>query len=154
MSDIKTKISRSPKEIVSQHKVIKNYAEQLKSAVISTERKKAILNEMKSELTAKYYHPLKKKSASKAVTNVVPLIHTATTQASASSVQTAVDNGFIKSQRSTDFIKTARISYSGDLKTVITASKNLDTKTKEVEKVLRLKAVIQNIRKSNYGLKA
>jgi len=154
MSDIKTKISRSPKEIVSQHKVIKNYAEQLKSAVISTERKKAILNEMKSELTAKYYHPLKKKSASKAVTNVVPLIHTATTQASASSVQTAVDNGFIKSQRSTDFIKTARISYSGDLKTVITASKNLDTKTKEVEKVLRLKAVIQNMQKKQLRLKS
>ena len=118
MSDIKTKISRSQKEIVSQHKVIKNYAEQLKSAVISTERKKVILNEMKSELTAKHYHPLKKKPDSKATTNTLPLIHTATTQASASFVQTSVDNSFIKSQLSTDFIKTARISYSGDLKKI------------------------------------
>ena len=153
MSDIKTKIQRSPKEIVSQHKVIKNYAEQLKSAVISTERKKAILNEMKSELTAKHYHPLKKKSASKATTNTVPLIHTATTHASASSVQTTVDNSFIKSQRSTDFIKTARISYSGDLKAVITASKNLDTKAKDTEKALRLKAVLQNMQKKQLRLK-
>lgn len=153
MSDIKTKISRSPKEIVSQHKVIKNYAEQLKSAVISTERKKAILNEMKSELTAKHYHPLKKKSISKTTTNTVPLIHTATTQASASFVQTSVDNSFIKSQLSTDFIKTARISYSGDLKAVITATKNLDTKAKDTEKALRLKAVLQNMQKKQLRLK-
>lgn len=153
MSDIKTKIQRSPKEIVSQHKVIKNYAEQLKSAVVSSERKKAILNEMKSELTAKHYHPLKKKSISKTTTNTVPLIYTATTQASASSVQTAIDSSYIKSQRSTDFIKTARISYSGDLKTVITASKNLDTKAKDTEKALRLKAVLQNMQKKQLRLK-
>lgn len=153
MSDIKTKIQRSPKEIVSQHKVIKNYAEQLKSAVISTERKKVILNEMKSELTAKHYHPLKKKPDSKATTNTLPLIHTATTQASASFVQTSVDNSFIKSQLSTDFIKTARISYSGDLKAVITATKNLDTKAKDTEKALRLKAVLQNMQKKQLRLK-
>ncbi len=153
MSDIKTKISRSQKEMVSQHKVIKNYAEQLKSAVISSERKKAMLNEMKSELTAKHYHSLKKKSISKTTTNTVPLIYTATTQASASSVQTAIDSSYIKSQRSTDFIKTARISYSGDLKAIITASKNLDTKTKDTEKALRLKAVLQNMQKKQLRLK-
>ena len=55
MSEIKTNIQRSEPVIHSQNKVIQNYAVQLKSAVVSTDHKKAILREMQLELTAQHY---------------------------------------------------------------------------------------------------
>ena len=60
---IQTIINRSEKEIHSQNKVVKNYVRQLKSAVISSERKKAILKEMQSEMIAESYRRFEKRSA-------------------------------------------------------------------------------------------
>ena len=55
MSEIKTNIQSSEPVIHSQNKVVHNYAEQLKSAVVSADHKKAILREMQLELTAQHY---------------------------------------------------------------------------------------------------
>ena len=49
MSEIKTQIIHSEREISSRNLVVKNYSEQLKSAVISDMRRKEILKKMRSE---------------------------------------------------------------------------------------------------------
>ena len=48
MSEIKTQIVRSEREISSQNIVVKNYSEQLKSSVLSDIRRKEILKKMRA----------------------------------------------------------------------------------------------------------
>ena len=214
VSKIRSIINRSDREIHSQNKVVKSYAQQLKSSVISSERRKAILKEMKSELTAKQYrrslylskrHGLRtdlhisvdkislfysgqptftaktinyqperfgKSTDEKAVfisdkysraesdlkvkdtnkynadTNFSPESNEKNTQsliqtggqAAAPSVQKAVDNSYLKTQRSAGNIKTARISYSPE---VISSIRQLDNRQKAAEYTVRRNAVIK-----------
>lgn len=142
MSEIKTQIIRSEREIFSQNIVVKNYSEQLKSSVISDIRRKEILKKMQSELTAQQFHRTEIRSAE----NVVKA-HTE------SALRTSVDNEFIHTQRNSDYIKSAKISYSEDVKTVIAASENLEEKMQSADKIFRRKAILRNMRIKQMRLK-
>lgn len=176
---IQTIINRSDKEIHSQNKVVKNYAQQLKSAVISTERKKAILKEMQSEMIAQTYRKAEKRSAPKTKNTTLKdndtaeslvsysVVHTPAIQLelqTATQIQTgkivtapviskSVDRSFIKTQRSTDFIRTARITYSDSVKSVMAQSAHLDEKMKMADKAFRRKAVLRNMQMKQMRLK-
>lgn len=176
---IQTIINRSDKEIHSQNKVVKNYAQQLKSAVISTERKKAILKEMQSEMIAQTYRKAEKRSAPKTKNTTLKdndtaeslvsysVVHTPAIQLelqTATQIQTgkivtapviskSVDRSFIKTQRSTDFIRTARITYSDSVKYVMAQSANLDEKMKIADKAFRRKAILRNMQMKQMRLK-
>lgn len=148
MSEIRTNINRSDKVIHSQNKIVQNYAVQLKSAVVSTERKKAILKKMQSELTAQHYRRPEHRNNAYAVTHsssialemqAQPSLLQTGGQVSVPSVQTMVDNSFIKTQRSTDFIKTSALTYSDDVKEIFKASENLEEKILEADKLWRKK---------------
>lgn len=148
MSEIKTNINRSDKVIHSQNKIVQNYAVQLKSAVVSTERKKAILKKMQLELTAQHYRRPEHRNNAYAVTHsssialemqAQPSLIQTGGQVSVPSVQTAIDNSFIKTQRSTDFIKTSALTYSDDVKEIFKASENLEEKILEADKLWRKK---------------
>ncbi len=162
MSEIKTNIQRSEPVIHSQNKVIQNYAVQLKSAVVSTDHKKAILREMQLELTAQHYCRPEHRSNAYAVTHsssialemqAQPSLIQTGGQVSVPSVQTAVDNSFIKTQRSTDFIKTSALTYSDDVKEIFKASENLDEKIKTADKLWRKKVKSRAIGLKERGLK-
>ncbi len=142
MSEIKTQIVRSEREISSQNIVVKNYSEQLKSSVISDTRRKEILKKMQSELTAQQFHRPEIRSAENAVK--------ARTE---SVLRTSVDNDFIHTQRNSDYIKSAKISYSEDVKTVIAASENLEEKIQSADKIFRKKAILRNMRIKQMRLK-
>lgn len=118
MSEIQTRINRPEK-----NKTVKNYAQQLKSAVISTERKKAILKEMRLELTQQP-HRKAKSSAIQLKLQLVTQIQTGQI-VTAPIISNSVDRSFIKTQRSTDFIKTASITYSDNVKAAMAVSSQL-----------------------------
>lgn len=142
MSEVKTQIIRSEREIFSQNIVVKNYSEQLKSSVISDSRRKEILKKMQSELTAQQFRRPEIRSAENAV------------KARAESVlRTSVDNDFIHTQRHSDYIKNARVSYSEDVKTVIVASENLEEKIQSADKLFRKKAILRNMQIKQMRLK-
>ncbi len=142
MSEIKTQIVRSEREISSQNIVVRNYSEQLKSSVISDIRRKEILKKMQSELTAQQFRRPEIRSAENAVK--------ARTE---SVLRTSVDNDFIHTQRHSDYIKNARVSYSEDVKTVIAASENLEEKIQAADKIFRKKAILRNMRIKQMRLK-
>lgn len=142
MSEIKTQIIRSEREISSQNIVIKNYSKQLKSSVISDTRRKEILKKMQSELTAQQFRRPEIRSAENTVK--------ARTE---SVLRTSVDNDFIHTQKNSDYIKSAKISYSEDVKTVIAASENLEEKIQSADKIFRKKAILRNMRIKQMRLK-
>ena len=146
MSEIKTQIVCSEREISSQNLVVRNYSEQLKSAVISDLRRKEILKKMRSELTAQQFHRPEIRSAENAVKNVAA-IH------SSDSLQTSVNNDFIHTQRHTDYIRKAKVSYSEDVKSVIAASENLEEKIQSADKIFRRKAILRNMQIKQMRLK-
>lgn len=162
MSEIKTNIQRSEPVIHSQNKVIHNYAVQLQSAVVSTDHKKAILREMQLELTAQHCRRPEHRNNAYAVTHsssialemqAQPSLIQTGGQVSVPSVQTAVDNSFIKTQRSTDFIKTSALTYSDDVKEIFKASENLEEKILEADKLWRKKVKSRAIGLKERGLK-
>lgn len=142
MSEIKTQIIRSEREISSQNIVVKNYSEQLKSSVISDSRQREILKKMQSELTAQQFRRPEIRSAENAVK-----VHTENV------LRTSVDNDFIHTQRHNDYIKNARVSYSEDVKAVIAASENLEEKIQAADKIFRKKAILRNMRIKQMRLK-
>ncbi|MCX4257817.1 MAG: hypothetical protein OSJ54_12945 [Oscillospiraceae bacterium] len=146
MSEIKTQVVRSEREISSQNLVVRNYSEQLKSAVISDLRRKEILKKMRSELTAQQFHRPEIRSAENTVKNVAA-IH------SSDSLQTSVNNDFIHTQRHTDYIRKAKVSYSEDVKSVIAASENLEGKIQSADKIFRRKAILRNMQIKQMRLK-
>ncbi len=142
MSEIKTQIIRSEREITSRNLVVRNYSEQLKSAVISDLRRKEILKKMRSELTAQQFRRPVIWSAENAVKFRTESV-----------LQTSVNNDFIHTQRHSDYIKNARVSYSEDVKTVIAASENLEEKIKSADKIFRKKAILRNMQIKQMRLK-
>ena len=142
MSEIKTQIIRSDREISSQNIVVKNYSEQLKSSVLSDSRRKEILKKMQSELTAQQFHRPEIRSAENSVKACTESV-----------LQTSVDNEFIHTQRNSDYIKSAKISYSEDVKTVIAASENLEEKIQASDKIFRKKAILRNMQIKQMRLK-
>ena len=142
MSEIKTQIIRSEREISSQNIVVKNYSEQLKSSVISDSRRREILKKMQSELTAQQFRRPEIRSAENTVK-----VHTKNV------LRTSVDNDFIHTQRNSDYIKSAKISYSEDVKTVIAASENLEEKIQSADKIFRKKAILRNMQIKQMRLK-
>ena len=142
MSEIKTQIIRSEREISSQNLVVRNYSEQLKSSVLSDSRRREILKKMQSELTAQQFRRPEIRSAENTVK--------ARTE---SVLRTSVDNDFIHTQRNSEYIKSAKISYSEDVKTVIAASENLEEKIQSSDKLFRKKAILRNMRIKQMRLK-
>lgn len=162
MSEIRTNINRSDMVIHSQNKIISNYAVQLQSAVVSTDRKKAIIREMQLELTAQHYRITEHRNNAYAVTHsssialemqAQPSLIQTGGQVSVPSVQTAVDSNFIKTQRSTDFIKTSALTYSDDVKEILKASENLEEKMLEADKLWRKKVKSRAVGLKERGLK-
>ena len=178
---IQTRVNRPEAEIHSQNKVVNSYAQQLKSAVISNERKKAILKEMQSELTVEnYYRPITQKTAqskksakeksvdSENISIANSVIYSSAAylelqavtqiqtggQVTAPKILKAVDRSYIKTQRSTDYIKTARITYSDNVKAVISTSKDLEEKMKSADEIFRRKAVLRNMQIKQMRLKS
>lgn len=149
MSEIKTGVNAPEAVIYTQNKVVRNYALQLKSAVVTTEHKKALLREIQLELTAQ------QQLCSEHCSPIRKVIKSATTQSEVSSgnqlqterlitvpsVLTYVDSDYIKTQRSSDYIKTAKITYSDNVKVIMAASENLDEKMMEADKLWRKKVV-------------
>lgn len=142
MSEIKTQIIRAEREISSQNLVVKNYSEQLKTAVISDLRRKEILKKMQSELTAQHFRRPEIRSAENAVKARTESI-----------LQTSVNNDFIHTQRNTDYIKNAKVSYSENVKSVIAASENLEEKIQSADKIFRKKAILRNMQIKQMRLK-
>lgn len=142
MSEIKTQIVRSEREISSQNIVVKNYSEQLKSSVISDSRRREILKKMQSELTAQQFRRPEIRSAENAVKVRTESV-----------LRTSVDNDFIHTQRNSEYIKSAKISYSEDVKTVIAASENLEEKIQSADKIFRKKAILRNMQIKQMRLK-
>jgi len=125
MSEVKTTLNRSDGVISSQNKILNHYAVQLQSAVVSTDHKKAILREMQLELTAQHYRRPEHRSVAYEVTHSSsvklemssqPSLIQTGGQVSAPSVTKAVDNSYIKTQRSTEYIRTSRLTYSDSVK--------------------------------------
>ncbi len=97
---------------------------------------------MQSELTAQQFRRPEIRSAENAVK--------ARTE---SVLRTSVDNDFIHTQRHSDYIKNARVSYSEDVKTVIAASENLEEKIQAADKLFRKKSILRNMRIKQMRLK-
>lgn len=161
MSELKTAINRSDGVISLQNKVMNHYAVQLQSAVVSTDHKKAILREMQLELTAQHYRRPEHRSVAYEVTHSSsvklemssqPSLIQTGGQVSAPSVKTAVDNSFIKTQRSTEYIHTSRLTYSDSVKEVFKASENLEEKILEADKLWRKKVKARAIGIKQRGL--
>ena len=142
MSEIKTQIVRSEREISSQNLVVKNYSEQLKTAVISDLRRKEILKKMRSELTAQQFRRPEIRSAE----NTVKV-------RTESVLRTSVNNNFIHTQKNSEYIKSAKISYSEDVKSVIAVLENLEEKIKSADKIFRKKAILRNMQIKQKRLK-
>ena len=142
MSEIKTQIIRSEREISSRNLVVRNYSEQLKTAVISDLRRKEILKKMQSELTAQQLSRPEMRSAENAVKVRTESV-----------LRTSVNNDFIHTQRHSDYIKSVKISYSEDVKSVIAASENLEEKIQSADKLFRKKAILRNMQIKQMRLK-
>lgn len=162
MSELKTTLNRSDGVISSQNKVMNHYAVQLRSAVVSTDHKKAILREMQLKLTAQHYRRPEHRSVAYEVTHnssvklemsSQPSLIQTGGQVSAPSVKTAVDNSFIKTQRSTEYIRTSRLTYSDSVKEVFKASENLEEKMLEADKLWRKNVKARAIGIKQRGLK-
>lgn len=145
MAKLKTNISRSEKKIVSQNTVTKSYAAQLQSVVVSAEHKMAILNEITPEVTAFRQKPgerLMKQVASSGCAALASYAHIRTGgQVSAPSLNKTVDRSIIQTQQNTDYLKTARLTYSESAKTVIVPSDGLEKKMKIAGKKYHRKVV-------------
>lgn len=161
MSELKTAINRSDGVISLQNKVMNHYAVQLQSAVVSTDHKKAILREMQLELTAQHYRRPEHRSVAYEVTHSSsvklemssqPSLIQTGGQVSAPSVKTAVDNSFIKTQRSTEYIRTSRLTYSDSVKEVFKVSENLEEKILEADKLWRKRVKARAIGIKQRGL--
>lgn len=161
MSEVKTTLNRSDGVISSQNKILNHYAVQLQSAVVSTDHKKAILREMQLELTAQHYRRPEHRSVAYEVTHSSsvklemssqPSLIQTGGQVSAPSVKTAVDNSFIKTQRSTEYIRTSRLTYSDSVKEVFKASENLEEKILEADKLWQKKVKARAIGIKQRGL--
>lgn len=161
MSELKTAINRSDGVISSQNKVMNHYAVQLHSAVVSTDHKKAILREMQLELTAQHYRRPEHRSVAYEVTHSSsvklemssqPSLIQTGGQISAPTVKTSVDNSFIKTQRSTEYIRTSRLTYSDSVKEFFKASENLEEKMLEADKLWRKKVKARAIGIKQRGL--
>lgn len=74
-------------------------------------------------------------------------------QAAPQRIQKAVDNSFIHSRRNTDFIMTANINYSDEVKAVMSVSENLEEIIKETDNIFRRKAVMRNMQIRQMRLK-
>lgn len=146
MSEIRTSIQHSEIQLASQNKVIKSYATQLRSSVISSERRRDVLNKMCSEMLAEQFRRPEKRSAEIVVKN-------AATTFSRKSLQTSVDNDFIRTLRHTDYIKNAKVLYSEDVKSVIAASENLEEKIRTADKIFCREAILRNMRIKQMRLK-
>ncbi|MCM1059842.1 MAG: hypothetical protein NC452_06075 [Eubacterium sp.] len=162
MSEIKTQIIRSEREISPRNLVVRNYSEQLKSAVISDLRRKEILKKMRSELTAQQFCRPEIRSAETAVQrDCISQSVIKNTEISSGNkithsgnfLQTSVNNDFIHTQRNSEYIKSAKISYSEDVKAVISATENLEEKIKSADRVFRKKAILRNMRIKQIRLK-
>lgn len=162
MSELKTAINRSDGVISSQNKVMNHYAVQLQSAVVSTDHKKAILREMQLELTAQHYRRPEHRSVAYEVTHSSsvklemssqPSLIQTGGQVSAPSVTKAVDSSYIKTQISTEYIRTSRLTYSDSVKEVFKASENLEEKILEADKLWRKKVKARAIGIKQRGLK-
>ncbi|RGH69167.1 hypothetical protein [Ruminococcus sp. AM31-15AC] len=161
MTELKTAINRSDGVIPSQNKVMNHYAVQLQSAVVSTDHKKAILREMQLELTAQHYRRPEHRSVAYEVTHSSsvklemssqPSLIQTGGQVSAPSSKTAVDNSYIKTQRSTEYIRTSRLTYSDSVKEVFKVSENLEEKILEANKLWRKKVKARAIGIKQRGL--
>ncbi len=161
MSELKTAINRSDGVISSQNKILNHYAVQLQSAVVSTDHKKAILREMQLELTAQHYRRLEHRSVAYEVTHSSSVKLEMSSQPSliqtggqvfAPSVTKAVDNSYIKTQRSTEYIRTSRLTYSDSVKEVFKASENLEEKILEADKLWRKKVKARAVGIKQRGL--
>ena len=161
MSELKTAINRSDGVISLQNKVMNHYAVQLQSAVVSTDHKKAILREMQLELTAQHYRRPEHRSVAYEVTHSSsvklemssqPSLIQTGGQVSTPSVKTAVDNSFIKTQRSTEYIRTSRLTYSDSVKEVFKVSENLEEKILEADKLWRKRVKARAIGIKQRGL--
>lgn len=161
MSELKTTLNRSDGVISSQNKILNHYAVQLQSAVVSTDHKKAILREMQLELTAQHYCRPEHRSVAYEVTHSFsvksemssqPSFIQTGGQVSAPSVKTAVDNSYIKTQRSTEYIRTSRLTYSDSVKEVFKASENLEEKILEADKLWQKKVKARAIGIKQRGL--
>lgn len=74
-------------------------------------------------------------------------------QSATQRIRKAVDNSFIHSQRNTNSIQTASISYSDEVKAVMSASENLEEKIKKADNIFRRKAVMWNMQIKQRRLK-
>ncbi len=129
MSEIKTKIKSSDTDIHSQNKVVKSYAQKLKSSVISTEHKKAILKEMRSELIAEQFCRPRKRPVGNIKSSALKSCVGNT--AEYRTIQTGIDSGYIRTQRSAEYIRTAKVTYSADVRAVIARTENLEDKFRQ-----------------------
>lgn len=142
MSEIKTKIKSSDTDIHSQNKVVKSYAQKLKSSVISTEHKKAILKEMRSELIAEQFCRPRKRPVGNIKSSALKSCVGNT--AEYRTIQTGIDSGYIRTQRSAEYIRTAKVTYSADVRAVIARTENLEDKIRSADKAFRKKAVLRS----------
>ncbi|MBR5090556.1 MAG: hypothetical protein IK093_14090 [Ruminiclostridium sp.] len=154
---IKTSVERHEHSIHSQNRVVTNYAEQLKSKVISNGHRQALLKEMQLELTAEQYRqPLRRFYNHNTVRSYdddvefgdnfspfnQPLFNPVQTGGQADlSVRKKVDNNYIKSKRSNGYIRTAQLRFTGEAKKVIDEAKEAETRYNDLVKAQRLKMI-------------
>ncbi|MBR5091142.1 MAG: hypothetical protein IK093_17080 [Ruminiclostridium sp.] len=167
---IKTKVERNEHTIRSQNRVVRDYAECLKSKVISDGHRKAILKEMQLEMKAEQFRKpslrVYKHNAIRSYDNDVeygdssepeiqPLFNAIQTGGQAVlSVQNKVDNNYIKSKRSTGYIHTAQLRFTGDAKKVVDEARVAETRYNEVLKKQRLKMIVTSETKKQERRKA
>ncbi len=157
---IKTKVERNERTIRSQNLVVRDYAERLKSKVISDGHRKAILKELQLEMTADQFrkpsHRVYRHNAIRSYDNDVeygdsseseiqPLFNAIQTGGqTVLSVQNKVDNNYIKSKRSTGYIHTAQLRFTGDAKKVVDEARTAETRYNEELRKQRLKMVVSS----------
>ncbi|MBP3857529.1 MAG: hypothetical protein IK990_18160, partial [Ruminiclostridium sp.] len=157
---IKTKIERQERDIHSQNRVVTNYAAQLKSKVISDGHRKAILKEMQLELTAEQYRqPLRRVYKHNAIRSYdndveygdnpedeIPLKFNPiqTGGEAVLSVRKRVDNNYIKTKRSSGYIHTAQLRFTGDAKRIVGEARTAETRYNEELRKQRLKMVVSS----------
>ena len=154
---IKTKVERQECSVHTQNRIVNNYAEQLRSKVISNGHRQAILKEMQLELTAEQYRqPLRrfyKHNAIRSYDNEVeygdtfsspdqPLFNPLQTGGEAvQSVRKKVDNNYIKSKRSNGYIRTAQLRFTGNAKKVIDEAREAEKEYDELVKKSRFQKI-------------
>ncbi len=154
---IKTKVEQQERSVHTQNRLVNNYAEQLRSKVISNGHRQAILKEMQLELTAEQYRqPLRrfyKHNAIRSYDNEVeygdtfsspdqPLFNPLQTGGEAvQSVRKKVDNNYIKSKRSNGYIHTAQLRFTGNAKKVIDEAREAEKEYDELVKKSRFQKI-------------